>query len=213
MSRAIWLLGLGCWLYLSGLALAEEPRREEGRSAPLGRAFEHKELEATEAELLQTRSELRRKKVELAVLVERLKRGDGKSAVAEHVLGDILARDAVYTSLMARVQAIKNMLAEPRRVPELEDLEKQMVARRQQILGSLEQQAQKGFEQKILDVQDRIAYLTQLDKTLADDAARLRARLGEGKGESTEQRLERLERQIKELHRALKELAEQTRKK
>jgi hypothetical protein len=161
-----------------------------------------KELEAIEAELLQTRSELRRRKLDLSFLQTRIKEGRIKD-------GSGAERDAEVLALSAKVRHLEDIVQELRRtagreLPALKMAEEQLAVTRQALDKRRAQATTEATLLKVREAEERIAYLTELEKILHDTAAGLRARLREAGVETTEQRLERLERRVKELGDQLK---------
>jgi hypothetical protein len=191
------------------------------------KAFERKELAAVEQELLEVRSELRRRKVELSLLKdkeqatrkEKLTREQAEKAVAEdrwmqtyqqrlaelHKIIEGVRAEAVRGEREPTLIALRKDLAEVKR---------QIAARRALLLATLPRQwneeAAARVRKEAPPLQERIALLTRLEAVLAEEARRLGARVGPAREGD---RVDRLEQEVRQLKAAVQELTAALKKK
>jgi len=227
MTRnALWLMGglLGC-LVLTGTTRGADtnPSKTEKTALPLPE-LARQELDAIEAELLHTRSELRKRKVELVVMKERAKRDAdaGRASLSEQTLEDLLARDPDYATLLtrlrevdaefARLKSVTNAAAGDKRLKGLEEHRRSLASsldeRRKNLATRLEKGVTITTSERVRDAEDRIAYLTKLEEALTSDAVKLRVAINKETG-SEDARVERLEGELRKLKATIQELMNQ----
>jgi hypothetical protein len=172
-----------------------------------------RELAAIEAELLQTRSELRKRRVELEFLEERV----SKHTVAARRPDDATEGDPEVKELEKRLASLETEYGEyigkaggfhptaqalRRRIESMQHL-------LQVRLEKLRSEETPGTR----EIRDRIDYLTRLEKRLLADAESLRATTTPTAKAGLEGRLERMEAELREIKAVLKELAARSKKK
>jgi capsular exopolysaccharide synthesis family protein len=170
--------------------LAEAVGTGDPHTLALKQRFAQEQLAATEKELLQLESELRKLKIDLAARAAREKTVEG-AIVPQTVIDDLLQQDESVRKYQARKSQLQQQLDETLRVvvrgeadptvqryrAELAANESQLNARIKQLQPLLKEQlrerAQKELQAEVANTRERIALLEELKKTLSRDVSRL----------------------------------------
>jgi RNA polymerase sigma factor (sigma-70 family) len=234
------LIGAGAAVWTSRLAAAAEAARADQRAeAPLPAKAQDKapkkvsfterltrlQLDGAEKELIQVQSDLRKARVELALLKAR--KGGGRPSIAKAAQHELMEKDPDVKKLRERAAAIEDEMRRVRRVvakaeqrdaalkplaKERDEVAVALQVRRKEVLVLMEDQlrdkAQVEWQDRLERQEDRVAFLTELEKVLLVEIDRLYKKAALRRL-SPQKRLELLEKEVRELKASLRKMRSQ----
>jgi capsular exopolysaccharide synthesis family protein len=172
--------------------IAEPLGTGDAQTAVLKQRFAQEQLAVAEKELLQLQSDVRKWEIELGVLRAREKAA-GRLGVRDADVEEFARGDRVVAKLAAQKDRLEALIHETLPVvgqgeqdpairkyrADLEEVERQLVARRQEIRPQLEEQLRARAVETSADaraqLEERIALSKKLEESLESDVKRLRA--------------------------------------
>jgi hypothetical protein len=220
LALAVGLVGAA--LVIAGGAAADEPATVPARSkAGIDARLTRLERDAVEKEFVQVQSELRRARVQLGLLQARSEAG-GANAISEAALDKLVEKDPVVKRIRAETTKVQedmwnvsHVLAKPahgkkmlhRFGQERDKLQKELDKRRGELVPlfgrQLRAKARRELRARVAEQEERVAFLSRLEKALLADIHRLGKQIP-ARALGIEERLDLLEKQVRDLKRVLK---------
>ncbi len=224
----IGTVGFGAWTYAGqggkpASASAAPAAPGEDRSAPRQTdpdiELARRQLEAAIQQLLQVQADIRKAKVEMA-LAEADQKKVARRPIPDDEIEHWIDQDASIQAYLQLIKDVRDRLKElepiiaggkenrlyKQQVSRLEELNKELARRRRLLRPQGEDEVRERltapFQSKVASLQNRLAYLQELEKALNADIQRLSQKT-RSQESSTEERLRTLEKELKEVKTAL----------